>query len=258
MAWPSRRSPGAGRPEREYEKVAAPKKGRNASAQSRPGRSLALILIAIAALTGGMFASGQTTPRLGIDLAGGTSITLTAQNEPGQPNAINKTNMDTAVDIMNRRVNGLGVSEAEVQTQGSDNIIVNIPRGTNSKQAREQVGTTAKLYFRPVLATDVSGGKASATPSPSASSSSSAKAGDKASPSSSPSAKPSASATTQGRAVTDALKAGSSPSASASSTPSASGPEAVEVGAACRQEESLARKASTIWRQQSSLLSKCR
>ncbi|MET7985269.1 MULTISPECIES: protein translocase subunit SecD [unclassified Streptomyces] len=203
--------------------MAAPKKGRSASAQSRPGRSLALILIAIAALTGGMFATGHPTPRLGIDLAGGTSITLTAKNEPGQPNAINKTNMNTAVDIMNRRVNGLGVSEAEVQTQGSDNIIVNIPRGTNSQQAREQVGTTAKLYFRPVLVTDNSGAAASTTPSPSASSSSSAKAGDTATSSSSPSAKPSASATTQGRPVTDALKAGSSPSASSTPSSSASG-----------------------------------
>ncbi|MFF3408096.1 protein translocase subunit SecD [Streptomyces sp. NPDC002742] len=200
--------------------MAAPKKGRSASAQSRPGRSLALILIAIAALTGGMFASGHTTPRLGIDLAGGTSITLTAKNEPGQPNAINKTNMNTAVDIMNRRVNGLGVSEAEVQTQGSDNIIVNIPKGTNSKQARDQVGTTAKLYFRPVIATEVTAGAASASPSPSASSSASGKSTDKATPSSSSSVTPSASATTQGRVVTDALKAGSSPSAS--STPSSS------------------------------------
>ncbi|MFC8967704.1 protein translocase subunit SecD [Streptomyces sp. NPDC057094] len=207
--------------------MAAPKKGRSASAQSRPGRALVLILIAIAALTGGMFASGHTTPRLGIDLAGGTSITLTAKNEPGQPNAINKTNMDTAVDIMNRRVNGLGVSEAEVQTQGRDNIIVNIPKGTNSKQAREQVGTTAKLYFRPVLTTEVSGADKSATPSPSTSSSSKAtdKATDKAtaspSSSSSSSVTPSATATSQGRAVTDALKADSSPSAgsSASSSP---------------------------------------
>ena len=64
--------------------------------------------------------------------------------------------MNTAVGIIERRVNGLGVSEAEVQTQGDDNIIVNIPKGTNSKQAREQVGTTAQLYFRPVL--DVAGG----------------------------------------------------------------------------------------------------
>ncbi|MEW2305289.1 protein translocase subunit SecD [Streptomyces sp. NPDC006655] len=208
--------------------MAAPKRGRSASAQSRPGRSLALILIAIVALTGGMFASGNTTPRLGIDLAGGTSITLQARNEPGQPNAINKANMNTAVEIMNRRVNGLGVSEAEVQTQGTSNIIVNIPKGTNSEEARQQVGTTAKLYFRPVLASEPSTGAAPSA-SPSASSSGSSSASPSASPSSSApqkasgssSASPSSSATSQGRAVTDALKAGSTPSASASASSSA-------------------------------------
>ncbi|MGY5010098.1 protein translocase subunit SecD [Streptomyces sp. 900105755] len=210
--------------------MAAPKRGRSASAQSKPGRSLALILIAIVALTGGMFASGNTTPRLGIDLAGGTSITLQARNEPGQPNAINKTNMNTAVQIMNRRVNGLGVSEAEVQTQGTSNIIVNIPKGTNSAEARQQVGTTAKLYFRPVLAQEASGAAASSA-SPSASASGSSTASPSASPSSSAStsqkatgssASPSSSATSQGRAVTDALKAGSTPSSSASASSSAS------------------------------------
>ncbi|MEU6304577.1 protein translocase subunit SecD [Streptomyces chartreusis] len=201
--------------------MAAPKKGRSASAQSKPGRSLALILIAIAALTGGMFASGHTTPRLGIDLAGGTSITLRAVAEPGQESAINKTNMDTAVDIMERRVNGLGVSEAEVQTQGDRNIIVNIPKGTNSKEARDQVGTTAKLYFRPVIATEVAGAAATPTPSPSASSSASGSSGDEATDKSTPSGTPSASSTTQGRAVTEALKADSTPSPSA--TPSGDG-----------------------------------
>ncbi|MFI1960868.1 protein translocase subunit SecD [Streptomyces althioticus] len=212
--------------------MAALKKGRNASVTSKPWRSLALILIAIVALTGGMFASGHTTPRLGIDLAGGTSITLAAVPEAGQESAINKTNMDTAVSIMERRVNGLGVSEAEVQTQGDRNIIVNIPKGTNSKQAREQVGTTAKLYFRPVIATELAEGGAapqpSATGEPSASPS-----GDKvtdgasqeATDGSPASADPSASATTQGRAVTDALKADESPSATdkASPSPSATG-----------------------------------
>ncbi|MFG2266064.1 protein translocase subunit SecD [Streptomyces sp. NPDC048720] len=201
--------------------MAAPKRGRSASAQSRPGRSLALILIAIVALTGGMFASGHTTPRLGIDLAGGTSITLKAKADQGS--AINQANMDTAVDIMNRRVNGLGVSEAEVQTQGRDHIIVNIPKGTNSKEAQQQVGTTAKLYFRPVLASEPSGAtpaspSPSASPTGGASPSPSGSAKEKASSSSS--ASPSASATSQGRAVTDALKADSTPSGSAS--PSAS------------------------------------
>ncbi|WP_209445581.1 protein translocase subunit SecD [Streptomyces roseochromogenus] len=211
--------------------MAAPKRGRSASAQSKPGRSLALILIAIVALTGGMFLSGNKTPRLGIDLAGGTSITLKAKADQGS--AINKANMDTAVDIMNRRVNGLGVSEAEVQTQGNDNIIVNIPKGTNSKEAQQQVGTTAKLYFRPVLASEPSGGAAqspspSASPSgssspkpgasPSGSASSKEKTSSKEKASSSSTASPKASATSQGRAVTDALKAGSTPSPSGSSS----------------------------------------
>ncbi|MEU6594462.1 protein translocase subunit SecD [Streptomyces sp. NPDC046881] len=210
--------------------MAAPKRGRSASAQSKPGRSLALILIAIVALTGGMFLSGHTTPRLGIDLAGGTSITLKAKADQGS--AINKANMDTAVDIMNRRVNGLGVSEAEVQTQGNDNIIVNIPKGTNSKEAQEQVGTTAKLYFRPVLASEPSG-PATKTPSPSASSSGSSSPKPSTSPSSTASSKekasssgstsPSASATSQGRAVSDALKADSTPSPSASGSGKPSG-----------------------------------
>ncbi|WP_177239879.1 protein translocase subunit SecD [Streptomyces monashensis] len=239
--------------------MAAPKRGRSASAQSKPGRSLALILIAIVALTGGMFLSGNTTPRLGIDLAGGTSITLKAKADQGS--AINKANMDTAVDIMNRRVNGLGVSEAEVQTQGNDNIIVNIPKGTNSKEAQQQVGTTAKLYFRPVLASEPSAATPSPSPSTSSSGGSSPKPGASASPSASSSSKekassgssasPTSSATSQGRAVTDALKAGSTPppstsasgSPKASATPSAT-PSASASGAAADAAKLQARYAA--------------
>ncbi|MFD4342717.1 protein translocase subunit SecD [Streptomyces anulatus] len=236
--------------------MAAPKKGRGPSGgHGRPGRALALILIAMVALAGGMFLSGHTTPRLGIDLAGGTSITLEAQNQPGKPNAINQTNMDTAVGIIERRVNGLGVSEAEVQTQGSKNIIVNIPKGTNSKQAQEQVGTTAQLYFRPVLTVQASGpetptpsGSAkpsgSATPKPGES----AEEGDKAKDEDKPKgeeatgseATPSASATTQGRAVTGALTK-DDPTPGASDKPKASdSPEAtppVDPATAKLQEE---------------------
>ncbi|MFD4176932.1 protein translocase subunit SecD [Streptomyces anulatus] len=236
--------------------MAAPKKGRGPSGgHGRPGRALALILIAMVALAGGMFLSGHTTPRLGIDLAGGTSITLEAQNQPGKPNAINQTNMDTAVGIIERRVNGLGVSEAEVQTQGSKNIIVNIPKGTNSKQAQEQVGTTAQLYFRPVLTVQASGpetptpsGSAkpsgSATPKPGES----AEEGDKAKDEDKPKgeeatgseATPSASATTQGRAVTGALTKddptpGTSDKPKASDSPEATPP--VDPATAKLQEE---------------------
>ncbi|RFU87419.1 protein translocase subunit SecD [Streptomyces triticagri] len=190
--------------------MAAPKKGRGQS-QSKPWRPLALILIAMVALTGGMFLSGHTTPRLGIDLAGGTSITLEAKNQPGAENAINPTNMNTAVNIIERRVNGLGVSEAEVQTQGDRNIIVNIPRGTDEKQAREQVGTTAQLYFRPVMA--VAPGAPTPDPEASPSGSGAPEAGDGsdkgkdgAKDEEKPEATPSDTASPQGRALTDGLK----------------------------------------------------
>ncbi|MFF3086904.1 protein translocase subunit SecD [Streptomyces nojiriensis] len=197
--------------------MAAPKKGRRPTgAQGRPGRALAIILIAMVALTAGMFLSKQTTPRLGIDLAGGTSITLKAKSEPGKESAINETNMNTAVGIIDRRVNGLGVSEAEVQTQGRDHIIVNIPKGTNEQQAREQVGTTAQLYFRPVLAfTDGAPVAPEGTASPSGSEA--PKAGDGKT---SPSASPSSSATSQGRALSEALKAPAAPAPSPSASES--------------------------------------
>ncbi|MEU3726787.1 protein translocase subunit SecD [Streptomyces sp. NPDC031705] len=221
--------------------MAAPKKGRRPTgAQGRPGRALAFILIAMVALTAGMFLTKQTTPRLGIDLAGGTSITLKAKSEPGKPDAVNETNMNTAVGIIERRVNGLGVSEAEVQTQGRDHIIVNIPKGTNEQQAREQVGTTAQLYFRPVLAfadgaPAAPEPKPSTSPSPSASGSGAPKAeGSKPSAS----ATPSSSATSQGRVLSEALKAPGTPTPSPSAseskkaddskaTPSASAPAPV-------------------------------
>lgn len=206
--------------------MAAPKKGRS---KQHPGRALVVILLAVVALTAGMFLSGHTTPRLGIDLAGGTSITLTAKSDPGQENAVNQTNMKTAVNIIERRVNGVGVTEAEVQTQGDRNIIVNIPKGTNEKQAEEQVGKTARLFFRPVLAqapvapaaTPAPSDSSSTKPSKSPSSSKSPKAEGKGSESATPGA--SASSTTQGRAVTDALKESESPNAE---SPKAESPKA--------------------------------
>lgn len=219
--------------------MAAPKTGRRSQgSHGRPWRPLLLILTAIAALTGGMFLSGHTTPRLGIDLAGGTSITLEAKSQPGSENAINSTNMDTAVNIIERRVNGLGVQEAEVQTQGDRHIIVNIPKGTNQKTAREQVGTTARLFFRPVLSYEVNEAPA---PKPSESGDKDEDSGDKekdkdASTSPSPSetasdeASPGDDATEQGRALSEGLaQADDSPSPTQSQEPPADTPPAEQA-----------------------------
>jgi preprotein translocase subunit SecD len=105
---------------------------------------LAIVAIAIISL-GATVASGNS-PRLGLDLRGGTSVVL--EPEPGakvQPGAI-----ETAKQIIERRVNAIGAAEPDIRRQGNS-IIVQLPGVKDPEQAQRVIGTTAQLYFRPVL-----------------------------------------------------------------------------------------------------------
>ncbi|MCX5209219.1 protein translocase subunit SecD [Kitasatospora sp. NBC_00240] len=183
-----------------------------------------------------MFGTGNTKPRLGIDLAGGTSITLTAESD--DPKAINKSNMNIAVAIIQKRVNAMGVSEAEVQTEGDKNIVVNIPKGGDKESAADQVGTTAKLFFRPVLAYAPSGvqpqaptaspsASASGAPAPAPTASATATGGSTAA-----APTPAASGTKAGRALGEALTADAASPSPTASAPAASAPAASAPAAA--------------------------
>ncbi|GAA4993301.1 protein translocase subunit SecD [Pseudonocardia tropica] len=103
---------------------------------------IVVVLYALVFLTGG----GNLTPKLGIDLQGGTRVTLTARTTDGQPPP--RDQLIQAQDIIEQRVNGLGVSGAEVQLDGS-NIVITVP-GDAGEQARS-LGQTAQLRFREVL-----------------------------------------------------------------------------------------------------------
>ena len=83
-------------------------------------------------------------PRLGLDLQGGTRITFEAKAEGGKVTA---EKLKQARDIVDQRVNGTGVTEAEVTTQGGNQIIVEIP-GQQRANIVDQVGKTAQLRFR--------------------------------------------------------------------------------------------------------------
>ena len=126
----------------------------------------AFVLI-IAVLYGLIFFTGDThTPQLGLDLRGGTTVTLTAKTPDGKAPA--KEDLELARQIIEQRVNGLGVAEAEVVTEGDSNIVISVP-GDNGEKARE-LGATAQLRFRPVVegpvaATPAAGDSGSATPS---------------------------------------------------------------------------------------------
>ena len=74
----------------------------------RPGRTLLVFLISIAVLYGLAAIGGTWKPRLGLDLEGGTRITLSAVQQGGQ--SITPTKLKQAASIVDRRVNGSGVS----------------------------------------------------------------------------------------------------------------------------------------------------
>jgi preprotein translocase subunit SecD len=102
---------------------------------------LGFILLAVLSL-GATLASGHTV-LLGLDLKGGVSVVLAPQK------SVDDATLDQAVSIIERRVNGLGVSNAEVQRQGRD-VVISLPGIKNSQSALQTLGTTAELYFRPV------------------------------------------------------------------------------------------------------------
>jgi preprotein translocase subunit SecD len=112
------------------------------------GRYFGAFLAIIAILYGLIFFTGSTrTPQLGLDLRGGTTVTLTARTPDGKAPA--QEDLELARQIIEQRVNGLGVAEAEVVTEGDSNIVISVP-GDNGDQARE-LGQTAQLRFRPVV-----------------------------------------------------------------------------------------------------------
>ncbi|NUR82567.1 MAG: protein translocase subunit SecD [Nonomuraea sp.] len=140
------------------------------------------------------------TPKLGLDLAGGTTVTLSPVTQNGQapPDEI----LDRAVSIIRERVNGTGISDAEVAKSGA-NIVISVP-GAGQEEVIKLVGTTAELRFRQVLAAQSAAPQnlpteaptPSATPSGSVKPSSTAKPADTAKPSVSPTGKAESSALT--------------------------------------------------------------
>jgi len=118
----------------------------------RPGRTLVVFLVGVI----GMFALIGLTPdtawkpELGLDLQGGTRITLVAKDDP------TAESLAEARNIIDQRVNGSGVAEAEVATQGSDIIVVEIP-GESRRDLVETVKRQAQLRFRLVACSSVDG-----------------------------------------------------------------------------------------------------
>jgi preprotein translocase subunit SecD len=187
-----------------------------APTQFRPWRSLVVLALAILALAVFAFWPGTAhTPQLGLDLRGGTQVTLTPRTVNGQ--TISDQQIQQAVEIIRQRVNGLGVAEAEVTTQGNganSAIIVSIP-GVNNQGIADSLKQTALLDFRAVVKEEAG----SPVPTPTASPSPTPSGSATAKPAASASPKASASASGNGAALTGGLRAAT---ASPTATPTVS------------------------------------
>ncbi|WP_343576385.1 protein translocase subunit SecD [Mycobacterium sp.] len=118
------------------------------SAPVHPGRYLAVFLVLLIGVYLLVFLTGneRADPKLGIDLQGGTRVTLTARTPDGSRPT--REALSEAQSIISARVNGLGVSGSEVIVDG-DNLVITVP-GTDGNEARN-LGQTARLYIRPVI-----------------------------------------------------------------------------------------------------------
>ena len=85
----------------------------------------------------------ERRPTLGLDLQGGLEVTLQAVPPPNRN--LTKEDLQRSVDIMRNRVDKLGVTEPEIRTQGSDQIVIQLPGVKDPEAAAEIIGTTAQL-----------------------------------------------------------------------------------------------------------------
>ncbi len=127
-----------------------------------PLRTLSVLIVLVLGLYGLLAAvstwgEAQRTPKLGLDLEGGTQLILRPKIVSNQ--AINEGQLLKAVDIIRQRVNGSGVSEAEVTTQGGNNIVISLP-GSPDKATIASLQKSSQLLIRPVL----TAGSAAPTP----------------------------------------------------------------------------------------------
>ena len=121
--------------------------------QSRARRSLAwltAIIVGLGIILGIGIATDNSNgvPLLALDLEGGTQMVLSPETSTGE--AVTSEQMGQAVEIIRQRVDGSGVSEAEINTQGDNNVVVSMP-GAPDEQTRELIQASANMEFRSVI-----------------------------------------------------------------------------------------------------------
>jgi len=196
--------------------------------QLHVGRYLGVLLALIVLLYAVVFLAGKgsapLTPKLGLDLQGGASVILEARPDNGKPASADQ--LATAVDIIRQRVNGAGVSEAEVVVQGQ-NIVVSVPGG--NRASIKNVTQTAQLRFREVLESAAGAPVAAPAPAPAPELLTPPSPGTDPAAPGAPSTAPAGAP--QGRALSRALQGEATPAPAAPAVPAPAAPAATDPAA---------------------------
>ncbi len=153
--------------------------------QAKPGRTIAILALILIAFSTLAFIQNDKV-KLGLDLRGGTSVTL--QPRVAKGGSVSSAAIAQAVSIIRQRVNSLGVAESQVTAQGTGNnqqIVISVPGDTGTRIV-DLVGQTAELRFRQVYAVGAGSAKTTATSTTSTSTVVVPKPGTKATPTPTP------------------------------------------------------------------------
>ncbi len=111
------------------------------------GKQRGLLALILALVIGAVFVLVKVPPRLGLDLQGGSQLTILVKPTEEIPK-ITEPDLQAVTRVLENRVNGLGVAEPVVQTVGQDQILVQLPGVSDPQQAERVLGGTAQLEFR--------------------------------------------------------------------------------------------------------------
>lgn len=138
------------------------------TSRRHPARTLLTLALVVIAVFGAIFAGTRLsdatwTPKLALDLEGGTQLILApvAQDE----SQVTSETISQAIEVIRQRVDSSGVAEAEITSQGGSNIVVGLP-GRPSEETLDLVRTSAQMEFRPVLAVAAPTPTETPTPTP--------------------------------------------------------------------------------------------
>ena len=127
------------------ERTVKKKPGHNANRRNLWLLILTTLLVVVSAV---LFTPPNEKINQGLDIRGGLSVVLTAKTDDGS--AITPEDMEASRSIIESRVNALGASEATVQLQGTDQILVQIPGLSDTEEALATIGKTGSLEFAPL------------------------------------------------------------------------------------------------------------